>query len=61
MLPFALPQVVFTCVVDNVTGMGSVTVAIAVTVHPFASVTVTVYVPTGTPFKFCVTAALLHK
>ena len=59
-LPFALPQVVFVCVVERTSGVGSITVALAVTVHPFASVTVTVYVPAATLVKFCVTAALLH-
>ena len=32
-------------VVDDVNGVGSVTVDVATDVHPFASVTVTVYVP----------------
>ena len=40
---------------------GSVTVLLAVAVQPFASVTVTVYVPALTPVIDAVVAALLHK
>lgn len=32
----------------------------AVLIHPFASVTVTVYVPFESPDKFCVVAPLFH-
>ena len=40
---------------------GSVTIASQVAVHPFASVTVTVYVPAVNPLIEEVVAALLHK
>ncbi len=40
---------------------GSVTVLLAVAVQPFASVTVTVYVPALTPVIDAVVAALLHR
>ena len=45
--PFALPlqSTLLFIVVDDVNTVGSVTVDVAVVVQPFASVTVTVYVP----------------
>jgi hypothetical protein len=52
MLPVALPKHnTFTFVVVNVIGFcGCVIVALVVSVHPFASVTTTLYVPAA---KFC--------
>ena len=46
-------------------GLGAVTTPDVVAVHPFASVTVNVYVPAPTPLKFwleptCALAAFLH-
>ncbi len=48
-----------TLTVDIIT-LGSVTVDVVVTVHPFASVTVTIYVPAATPIIDAVVAELLH-
>ena len=39
----------------------AVIVALAVAVHPLASVTVTLYVPAASALRFCVVAPLLHK
>ena len=46
---------------DALSAVGSLTVALAVCVHPLASVTVTLYDPDATPVRFCVVAPLLHK
>jgi hypothetical protein len=48
-VPFGLPQVEGVVVVDAATGVGCVIVYVRVMVQPFASVTVTVYVPAARP------------
>ena len=40
---------------------GCVIITDAIVLHPFKSVTVTVYVPEITLLRFCVVVALLHK
>ncbi len=60
MEPFALPHVDGVGVNASCGPAMSVMVALAVVVHPFASVIVMVYAPAATFVKFWVVAVLLH-
>ena len=49
-VPLLLPQVVFVLVTTKAVGPGeSITIALVVNVQPFASFTITVYVPAAKP------------
>ena len=50
-----------TPVMDKFIEGGSVRVIDIVSVHPFASVTVTLYVPAVRLFRSCVVSAVFHK
>ena len=50
-----------TCVVEGEIAVGSVMVAEAVVVHPFASVTVTEFVPANRPVRSSVVCPPLHE
>ena len=59
--PLALPQVELVTVVLSTSAVGWVIVAEVVAVQPFASVTVTVYVPAGKLVTVLLTAPVFHK
>jgi hypothetical protein len=59
--PLLFPQFAFEAVAETIGVEVDVIVAVAVPAHPFASLTVTVYVPAARPVAELVEAPLLHE